>query len=367
MKPPRSVIVLAAALLLPISCGQVSRAFASPSASAGLSASPPATMVDLGFSCQLPVAASNAPADGRPQDGVVGTGGFINFPSGTFARDPKSMTTYVSGKWVPVPRSWVSPDGRRYTYVVNNPEPVVHVVTIATGGDETIAIPSPAPTASGSRSAPTPKKVVAFESEGIYLETIVPNSEGLPHGLSLLQPDTGAYDVSAVHIPDPVGASFYVDRSWVAVHNGIAYTGNANTRDIPMNGSAPYWNELEGRPVDPRGTYGAGFAYSPDAWLRIIGWDGDGQPVLSAESADKYLIYTGSVFGETWKFTSPPVFAGTPGDQNNPTGPAVGDGRAIWFGSDAGIVWYYGGGGAPFERVALAQVHPVRIAGPCLR
>jgi hypothetical protein len=59
-------------------------------------------------------------------NGQPASGGFVTFPQGTFTADPASAVKADNvyglsfdravAKWVPVPRSWVSPDGARYAY-----------------------------------------------------------------------------------------------------------------------------------------------------------------------------------------------------------------------------------------------------------
>ena len=61
-------------------------------------------------------------------NGQPGSGGWIAFPGGAFTPDPGSNVALPSGwspglthvlglnRWVPVPRDWVSPDGKRYVY-----------------------------------------------------------------------------------------------------------------------------------------------------------------------------------------------------------------------------------------------------------
>ena len=61
-------------------------------------------------------------------NGQPGSGGWITFPGGTFTPDPASNVALPTGwapglahdlalnKWVPVPRDWVSPDGKKYVY-----------------------------------------------------------------------------------------------------------------------------------------------------------------------------------------------------------------------------------------------------------
>jgi hypothetical protein len=287
---------------------------------------------------------------------VVGSGGFIDFPSAAFVRDAKSMTTYSSGKWLPVPANWISPNGQDYAYVVNSPNPVVHVVGIATGSDQSFELVMQSTDASAARRAPTAKAVLAFESDGIYLESVVLNSDAAPYGLAVLDPSIGLYTD-----PSPAGNG---TTAFIAVHDRLAYTGDAaNGADlIPPLGPNPHWNEIEVVSVDgPVGEIHGG-AYIADSWLRIPGFDGGDRPVLSAESRKSYRIFTGALFGSL----PSPVYVGKPGDPNNPTGPAVSQGNGMWFGSASGVIWYYPGGGAPFEQVALAPTHPVRVAGKCL-
>jgi hypothetical protein len=273
------------------------------------------------------------------------------------------MTTYVSGKWVPVPRSWVSPDGRRFAYVVNNPDPLVHVVTIASGSDQTIALEPLMSAAAGvSREPSTAKRVVAFATEGVYLETIFLNSDAQPTGLALLDPDPRVYKnhggLLGVAAARPValqdGLAFYVEQ---ANSSSTTQSTGSELTAWMLNGV-----NVMGLPIE------SGVLYRADARLSLVGFDGQQEPMVSEESASAYTIVT-------WTGMTPQapagrvvlVFAGEAGDPDRPTGPGVADGSGVWFGSDSGIVWYYPGGGAPFEKVAVAGVHPVLVAGPCMR
>jgi hypothetical protein len=312
----------------------------------------------LAMNCRLPVAAAGAPADGNAIHGTAGTGGFVTFPSASFSRDRQSLSTFdaQSGKWLPVPRAWVRP-GQRYAYVVNGPPPVVHLVTIGTGIDT--AIPIPDRVTSSARTAANPMAVLAFEPEGIYLVHLVLNSDAQPRGLAWLDPDARSYH-------DPMEGSG-LDTSYLAVHNGFAYqaTNGNGAESIPQNGAPPYWNEIFAlhsyTSWMDRGISGG--AYRNDAWLRLLGFDGGEQAIMSAESASEYTIYTGALFGQQ---APTRIFSGHPGDPNDPIGPAIGDGRGIWFSSVSGIIWYYPGGGAPLQPAAVVPFGPVRVAGPCV-
>jgi len=357
----RTGMVAALVLLVASACGPASGRVATGSPSAGRSTAP--VLATLDRTCSLPIATVDAPAGGTMGSGVVGGGGFVEFPSRKFVSDVASMSTFVSGHWVPVPRSWVSPDGSRFAYVINNGEAIAHVVTIATGQETTITVTPPTSVASPARVLQSGEKVVAFESDGIYLETVPANSDVAPYGLALLDPVTGGYEPHLFRWVDSIAGPMSPEHSYLTVHNGIAYSGSQvkGSDTIPNLGPLPHFNEIFSTPLYGF-RYGMGQVWSSDSWVWLIGFDGDEQPIVAAESASSYRIYTGNLFGDG--LVSAPVFVGKPGDPNNPTG-AVGDGRGIWFGSDSGVIWYYPGAGAQFEPVAVAPFHPVRIAGLC--
>ena len=106
--------------------------------------------------------------------------GFLGLPEGSFTKDPAgdpSAGTYSAGKWLPVPQSWVSPDGKRYvnaSQVAGNNQ--LHVVDIATGADHALSLSGP-------------YVPLAFAREGIYVHTGVTRFDP---GLWLVNPDTGA-------------------------------------------------------------------------------------------------------------------------------------------------------------------------------
>src|SRR5262249_38732263 len=118
------------------------------------------------LSCKLPISS-----------GQLGSGGFLTFPEATFAADPRSAvkTDTSAGlssdravaKWVPVPRSWVSPDGSRYVYWDYQTRSVQAVVV--TTGAETILGPRPNGAASAARlNASGGWQVVEALDSGVY-------------------------------------------------------------------------------------------------------------------------------------------------------------------------------------------------------
>jgi hypothetical protein len=88
------------------------------------------------LSCRLPI------SNGQP-----GSGGFVIFPSAKFQADPasgvRSDAVYgmsfdlAAGKWLPVPRSYISPDGTRYAYWDWQSRSIV-AVSVANGAETQI-------------------------------------------------------------------------------------------------------------------------------------------------------------------------------------------------------------------------------------
>src|ERR1700687_3295997 len=123
------------------------------------------------LSCRLPVYA-----------GGSGSGGFIVFPGGTFIADPASAVSLPPGaptpqpmmgqqgylsydrafsKWLPVPYSWVSPDGSRYAFSTSN----------------SVWVQNVADSAKVLLGEGQPWVIVAYLSEGVYAAP--PNAAGL--------------------------------------------------------------------------------------------------------------------------------------------------------------------------------------------
>jgi hypothetical protein len=122
------------------------------------------------LTCRLPVYA-----------GPPGSGGFIQFPAGTFVADPKSAVIFPSpvatgpatvgndgmtfdrafGRWLPVRLSAVTPDGRRYVFVDGD---AVYAIDVSTGGETKL----------GQGQAWI---VVGVETQGVYARML--NQPGL--------------------------------------------------------------------------------------------------------------------------------------------------------------------------------------------
>ena len=324
----------------------------SPPPPPSLVATPPALSA-VNFSCRLPIASADAPLDGKQADGQTGKGGFITFPNMTFQTDPTSLGSYdpAARKWLPVPFSWISPDGSAYAYT----DGAAYVVNT---GNETRK----------SFGLPYPAMVVAYDTSGVYLEHVIPFSDANPHGIGLLDPSSGAY--TQIFAP---GTSD--EQLWFSIeHGGLGYVLELNQSwgNPPTDGAKPIGNELFQVNLDPSApmfVFGGAVSVMSiaDAAIMLVGFDGGDQPVLSARSTSYYRIYTAASIqtGGTPSMPSgPPEYEGPPTADWNPTGPARGDMHGIWFTSKSGSLWLYVPGKG-MERVAqLPMLSPI-IAGPC--
>src|ERR1700730_3331883 len=170
-------------------------------------ATPPAVSA-VNFSCRLPIASSDAPFDGKQADGRKGNGGFITFPNVTFQTDPASLGSYdpAARKWLPVPFSWVSPEGSAYAYTDGA---TAYVIDAGSGNRQSVALPYPA-------------MVVGYDTSGVYVEHVIPFSDANPRGIGLLDPSSGAY----TQLFPPGTAD---EQQWFSIeHGGIGYVLQLN-------------------------------------------------------------------------------------------------------------------------------------------
>ena len=269
------------------------------------------------LACKLPV------SNGQP-----GSGGFVTFPQGTFTADPASAVKADNvyglsfdravAKWVPVPRSWVSPDGARYAYWEWQTRSM-QAVAISTGAETTLG-PKPNGAASAARlntdAGWTP--IEALDS-GIYA---VPSG-----GYQSNSPGLYMFPWSGAGERQVTGSGF-----WHAIGGGAAW--GTVSQSVPQ-GAANTILRLD---------LGGG---SPTQWFsrpglqsRVVGFDVSGDPVVEASSKDVM---------EAWLVTNPSnstkLFSLTPtAAQQNPNGPGrpalqsvVGDANGIWLATSDGL------------------------------
>lgn len=280
--------------------------------------------------CRLPVAGGDAPTDGNPAHGTTGSGGFITFPAGSFTADNQSSGTYdlAARKWLPVRHDWVSPDGTKYAWPeyrrVDGPATgIIHIVDVASGADRTVNVPAP--------SMP-----VSWETSGLYITRVVPNSDAPPQGLSVLDPASGAL------------RQVVNDGVWTQIGSGTAYGMDLDQAAAPPPQTGP-GGANRVRAVD----LGSGavrnvqtFAGTRVSVAGILG----SNPVLILATADRTQVKV----GETTLYDQP-------SSQPGPSPPAIVDGSTLWL-SGSQAVWQSTDG--QLHKIALTVAYAV-VAGAC--
>ncbi len=309
--------IVAALTVMVAACSGSSPSAAQSSPSAALAPSP------AGLKGDLPVVAFNYDAQGNSH----ANGGFLHFPGGAFARDPRAdmvpddtrppagltrmlrttvqpylfgtsngiygEITYdrLAGRWLPVARAQVSPDGLRYAYTELLPLPGdvlggattggrLHIADVRSGSDQVVY----------SYSGGQPLSVVSFAQDGVY---IGPGCEGVEatvlgacgsdsFTLSLLDPKTG----SVTRVSDRRGTWVIAGGvAWMATLEGGADQANQLLRIDLGIGSVQTWDQ---EPITPheRGSC---------CWtMSVVGTDGDGAPLVVLPLATKAFPTVGT-------------------------------------------------------------------------
>lgn len=246
------------------------------------------------LSCRLPLYA-----------GGPGSGGFLVFPDQTFIGDPRSGVTAPSpspggtpspppgpyagspgwygltydqaaSKWLPVPRSWVTPDGKHYAYP--DPSDGIYVVNISNNTQTEIG--------SGKRW-----NLLDVEAAGVYATE--PSQAGL-----WLVPFTGS--------PSQLTSGGY----WTAVGGGAAY-GTA-TSAVPQ-GVATLIERFDLK------------SHTTQDWFQVygatsypFGFDAAGHPIFIVQKISNYYppppeiwlvtgLGTAEILTPNYGFSGPPV------------------------------------------------------------
>jgi len=198
--------------------------------------------------------------------GSPGSGGFISLPKGDFTSDPASNVSlpgaagYASGetydrslsKWLPVQPSWVSPDGRTYTYP--DQSGAIHSVDVASGTNTVL-------TTTGSWQP------LRYATEGIYAI-----QNGGQNG-----PTPGLWLVTAAIPPRQITASGY----WNFVGGGAAY-GN-------LSASYPSGASNDIRRLDLNTLSSTPWFQRPGYSSTVMGVDLNGYTIIQATPNTQYV------------------------------------------------------------------------------
>ncbi|HKW73551.1 MAG TPA: hypothetical protein VJQ08_12075 [Candidatus Dormibacteraeota bacterium] len=268
----------------------------------------------LTLSCRLPV-----------YSGGSGSGGFIEFPGGTFVADPRSAVTVPSpsptapppgmgypgfygwsydpapySKWLPVPFTLVSPDGAHYAYPLNGN---VYVQSVSGGAQIVLG-------------AGKGYVVIAVENNGVYAEPL--NQPGLwflPFSGTEKQVTTGGF--------------------WQAESHGAAY--GTITSSVPSGATNTILK------LDTATGSTSDFFTLQGGQSNVIGFDGKGNPVVRANYSGGAALYIATAPGHAAAIAA--TFYG-PYAIFPQAGPLA-DSHGLWFSVANGVVlftnnaWYW--------------------------
>jgi hypothetical protein len=301
--------------------------------------------VALNLNCRLPVTWA-------VQSGQTTKAGFVSFPGQTLLEDPSAPAHSVFydrgfAKWLPVSRTSVSPDGKRYAYGEGNAYLNVggklHVVDVATGVDNVIYSGGPL------------YSVVDFAAEGIYVTSAVP--EGYPRGLWLQDPAGGpARLISSTIVAPVVGGR----AAWGLDFNSADPSPGPGGIEGPMNQILR---------IDLRSGAATPWFYRPGATIYVVGFDATGHPFVSADFPPAPTDVNGRNIAELWHVvsaTSATMLFGGAGVPS-PSRVAAVDSHGVWFDGafqSAGTVWLFVG--ASIQMVATVNVDFFAVAGGCI-
>lgn len=290
------------------------------------------------FSCRLPVGSQPA-----------GLGGFVDFPGGSFTPDPQSTSSFDAGRWLPIIRADISPDGTAYAvdeYVKDGSyTTAIHVVDVASGKDRAVW-----KVEGGDR-------VAGWTASGVYFirdASHQPNFAG--PDLWLLDPTTGQQRL--VTRQPPIGAGLPLFNAWTALGGGAIWTWSV-TDDHPAKDVLLRVDLTTGQAATWMTAAGA-----------ILGWDAQSHPFVVVGGGTVRLLGPNE--------TSP---VGSVGFRPPLTGPpsVVTDNHGSWFTAFDGSIWFLPGGSDQMEKVARVplpvptppqsdmgfQISQLRIAGGC--
>ena len=298
-------------------------------------ASSPSANPKYNFSCRLPVLWFNQ--DPRVDGRVDGKTGFVNFPAGSLSTStailpaPPPLTLSFSydqavGRWLPVSREAVAPDGLHYAYAEYDPPGPndgkvtigttgrVHLVDAQTGNDTVIYSGSPT------------WWIVDFASNGIYLARLTTAQYARQEfGLYLIDPAEGSPRL----VP---GSDVHLDfGGWRVLNGGAAWgtrfsdvglgSGNELVRLDMKTGEVVQWLEVP-----------------TDQYLSILGFDA-GNPLVSSSlsSVTEGQSSQTSIRLITSPGQSRQLYSS---DAAAPGALGVADTHGIWMGG-AGSIWLY--------------------------
>lgn len=267
--------------------------------------------------------------------GIQGSGGFLSFPDGRAAGDPTSDVTAPGSeidagapgdwfgltydapaqRWLPVPTTWVSPDGAVYMYYRHVRAIELILVNARTGSSTSFG------------GVGMGGQVFGVTSTGAYFAS--PRGQGF-----------------SFYPYVPLGQGFNVDGGfWTAASGNFVYG-----TDIPDGGAVV---RIDVRDRTQRVPW-----FNKSSTAAIIGFDGLGSPVIWTGS-DLWIASSPSAATRIGSMSppNPPTASGTP--IHGVLAP-VADAHGLWISATDGIYLFAGGQATKVSNL-VAQV-----AGPCI-
>jgi hypothetical protein len=332
---------------------------------------------ELGFRCTLPVQAYLTEARISLPDGAV----FVDHVQQPVKGPAQFGSVYAGGKWVPVPRAWLSPDSKSYAYITNTTgvpgqpqSATLYVRDIARGTDRKLW--------SGSGFT----QMIGWGPGGVYF-TLQPASAGVKgFGNTAEVWVADPVNPSAAHRvgpnppqPAPAGeADLPLFQFGTRIDGDHAWTLRigAAKPPLPPGGGIVMRNPSEVTRMDLKdGSVSTWFTADEGMNLSIAGVDAQGHPILSVMPTPIMMTPPANPGGQVIPpagviYPSPPRILLLTGpnhtveiaDGSNsafrPFG-ALGDSHGIWF-SSPGSLWLYRQG----SLVKVADVPPSLFPRP---
>jgi hypothetical protein len=284
--------------------------------------------------CTLPVTAYSRLLRIRLPEGLVTLDGAQPFDPGG-----PNASSYIRGRWLPVPHAWTSPDERSYVHVAGSAQDVASQTVILTDIE------------TGKRrelwSGTGRVGVVGWGADGVYFT--VQRTSQPPGPADLMVVDPSSPGTARRVGPNPAGAG---------TRSSDAFPLSSNTR---ISGNAAWDTAQAGREGSHRvhrmdlrdASVGVWYTAPADTAVYVLGFDGQDHPILALYSSDQsvteaLLILTGP--NQTTEIAAPP---GAP----LRFAAAYQDEHGLWLGS-SGSLWMYRSG----SLLKVADV-PVTLTG----
>ncbi|HET9782301.1 MAG TPA: hypothetical protein VFR33_11035 [Candidatus Dormibacteraeota bacterium] len=289
----------------------------------------------------------------------TGSAGWVSLPVGSFSADSTGASIVASAHradgivingptfssqrnaWVPYSAEQLSPDQRRYAYLLRGYEqngPVsygLHTANTDGSGDRTLA----------TAQMVGIWKLLGWRAEGIFISET-----------------TGSHN-SLLRFDATTGAEAVVDRGdsrrW-DVMDHATFWGVGSENGDPPTPFPTIGNADRLMTLDPESGEVATRFYEPHSLVvGVLGFDRLGNPVFATYDGTNVDVSYLPGPGQRKVIETDPMGQGI-----GPNGGGQPDALGVWFGSSEGVIRFFDG--TSMRRVANLNTRVVQIAGPCV-